>query len=146
MPILVSFEVVNHRLTLRKHMQGCKQTKRQHHTSTGGSRVYIGETDGGRRRRPFTAQIPNQRLIPRLTRPNPNPNMMAFNGYEFSGAALSNLLVHWTWWKKQSCLERSYLSTDWLCIVQSWLVSSFRTLPRKNWLPLRWPWFFNPKP
>jgi hypothetical protein len=98
MPILVSFELVSHRLNHRKQMQGSKQIKRQ--WSSGGSRIYIGETDAGRRRRPFTVQIPNQRLIPRLTRPNPNPNMMASSGYEFSGAALSNLLVLWNLMKK----------------------------------------------
>jgi len=94
LPILVSFEVGSHRLNYRKRKQGSKQTRRQHHRTIDGSRIYIGETDAGRRRRPSTVQIPNQRLIPRLTRPNPNPNMMAYSGYEFSGAALSNLLVH----------------------------------------------------
>jgi hypothetical protein len=84
MPILVSFAVVSHRLNHRKRMQRSKQTQRQHHSSKFGSRIYIGETDAGRRRWPFTVQIPNQRLIPRLTRPNPNPNMMASCGYEFN--------------------------------------------------------------
>jgi hypothetical protein len=146
MPILVSFEVVSHRLNHRKQMQRSKQTQRQRHCSADGSRIYIGETDAGRRRRPFTVQIPNQRLIPRLTRPNPNPNMMASSGYEFSGAALSNLLVHWNLIKK-TFMSGKILSLNRFTVYCSfWLVSSLRTLPRRIWLPLRWPWFFNPKP
>lgn len=92
--ILASLEVGSHRLNHRKRKQGNKQAQRQHHRTIDGSRIYIGETDAGRRRRPCTVQIPNRRLIPRLTRPNPNPNLMGSSGYEFSGAALSNLLVH----------------------------------------------------
>jgi hypothetical protein len=145
MPILVPFEVVSHRLNRRKQMQGSKQTQRHRRRLMGGSRLYIGETDAGRRRQPFTVQIPNQRLIPRLTRPNPNPNIVASSGYEFSGAALSNLLVHWNLMKKHSCLERSSLNR-FTVYCSFWLVSSFRTLPRRIWLPLSWPWFFNPKP
>jgi hypothetical protein len=139
MPILVSLEVVSHRLNDRKQMQGCKQTQRQHHRSSDGSSSYIGETDAGRRRRPFTVQIPNQRLIPRLTRPNPNPNMMASSGYEFSGAALSNLLVHWNL-MKNTFMSGKILSLNRFTVYCSfWLVSSLRTLPRRIWLPLRWP-------
>jgi hypothetical protein len=146
MPLLLSFEVVSHRLNHRKHTQGSKQTQWRHHRSFLRSRIYIGETDAGRRRRPFTVQIPNQRLIPLLTRPNPNPNMMASCGYEFSGAALSNLFVHWDSMKKTS-MSGEILSLNRFTVYCSfWLVSSFRTLPRRIWLPLRWPWFFNPKP